>query len=258
MRSFAPIFSRRRRSPSLSSADFYATLAEHYDELFGTSEDGLAFLREEGARPGRRVLDVACGTGAWVRRLAGEEVDVYGVDLSAEMIERGRAIARSEGVDPDRLRAGDMMRIDAHPRGPFDLVYCIGNSIAHLAATDEVRGFVATTANALHDGGTVVLQYVTVSGLTVGEEFELPSLDAPGATMRRTYRRLGPSDIEFDAVLEIDGEPPQSISQRLLVIDDETMLEALRATGFGSAELYSGFDRSSVDAAWVRVARGRL
>ena len=242
----------------MSSADFYATLAGRYDELFGTSEDGLQFLREEGARAGRRVLDVACGTGAWVRRLARESVDVYGVDLSTEMIERGRAIARSEGVNPNRLSAGDMMEIDAHSRGPFDLVYCIGNSIAHLAAVDEVRGFVAATADALRVGGTVVLQYVTVSGLTVGEEFELPSLSATGATMRRTYRRLGPSDIEFAAVLEIAGEPPRSISQRLLVIDDGAMLEALHAAGFASTELYSGFDRSPVDAAWVRVARGRL
>ncbi len=243
----------------MSSDDFYATLAGHYDELFGTNEDGLSFLREEGARPGRRVLDLACGTGAWVRRLAGDGVDVVGVDLSEEMIERARAIARSAGIDPGRLSVGDMMKIDAHSRAPFDLVYCIGNSIAHLGSVDDVRSFVAAAASALRPDGTIVLQYVTVGALDVGKAFELPPLTAPGATMERTYRRRSRTDIEFAAVLTVDGEPPRSLSQRLLVIDDEAMLETLHGTGFGPVEFFSGFDRAPIDeASWVRVAAGRL
>lgn len=243
----------------MSSGDFYAALADHYDELFGTSEDGLAFLREEGARPGIRVLDVACGTGAWVRRLAREGVDVRGVDLSRQMIERGRAIARSEGVDPDRLSVGNMMEIDEHSRAPFDLVYCIGNSISHLGSLDEIRRFVASAVKALRRRGTIALQYVSVGSLAVGAAFDLPPLTAPGAIMRRTYRRLGPAEIEFAAALETDREPSRSISQHLLVIDDEAMLAMLREAGFGRVELFSGFERAPVDeTGWVRVARGRL
>ncbi|MFW6313667.1 MAG: hypothetical protein ACOC2N_07270, partial [Spirochaetota bacterium] len=51
----------------------------------------------------------------------------------------------------------------------FDLVYCIGNSVAHLDSTDEVQGFVTTTAGALRAGGAIVLQYVSVGELGVGE-----------------------------------------------------------------------------------------
>ena len=245
----------------MSRNDFYTVLARYYDELFGPTPTGLEFMREEagGAQLDSdsatgRVVDVACGTGAWVRRLARSGLEVFGVDLSEAMITQGREIAAESGLDPDRLTAGDMMAIDDHPCVPFDLVYCIGNSISHLPTMEDIERFVAAGARALGSAGTLVLQYVTVGVLAVGDAFELPDLEAQGVTLERTYRRRNASEIEFEASLKVAGEVPQSISQRLLVIDDERMVGGLREAGFGSVDVYGGFDRSAPDeTGWVRV-----
>ena len=259
---------------SRSGSDFYDTLAGHYDELFGSSESGLAFLAAEGARPGRRVLDVACGTGAWTRQLVDAGVDAYGIDLSQAMIDRARDFARDAGIDPGRFTVADMLEIDAHRAAPFDIVFCIGNSIAHLPSIAAVEGFVAAAARAMADasastaageGGSsrlpaaLVLQYVSVGEISPGEDLVLPPLVAPGVVMERVYRRAGPARIRFDATLSVHGDQPVSVSQDLLVIDDEAVRGALERAGLRAVEIHGGFDRSPpTPGSWVRVARGRL
>ena len=55
-----------------------------------------------GAKPGERVLDVACGTGLVSSRLAqavGERGAVVGTDISGEMIEAARRYAAERGLD---------------------------------------------------------------------------------------------------------------------------------------------------------------
>jgi SAM-dependent methyltransferase len=249
----------------MSNTDFYTVLAHHYDELFAPSDAGIGFLKDEADRahvddaegPHRpRAIDVACGTGAWLRRLVALDVDVVGIDLSEAMMNRGRTIAGKRGVDPDRLRVADMMAVDTHSRAPFDLVYCIGNSISHLGSFSDVERFISAARGALRDTGTLVLQYVSVDTLPVGERFALPALEADGVAFERTYSRTSQDAIEFSATLRVTDEAPRSISQRLLILEDDRMTRALTKAGFGSVDVYGGFDRSKPDeTGWVRVVR---
>ncbi len=45
-----------------------------------------------------RILDVATGTGTIGRHLAGDHREVYGIDISQEMIEKGQIYAAREGI----------------------------------------------------------------------------------------------------------------------------------------------------------------
>jgi len=123
-----------------SAPDFYTALAGQYDELFGCSEQLTGFLVGEGAAPGTRVLDVASGTGACTRSLLARGVDCYATDLSSRMIERARSLARAHGIDTSRFAIADMRETHRHRAAPFDLVFCMGNSVSHLASLDEVEG----------------------------------------------------------------------------------------------------------------------
>ncbi len=241
-------------------SDFYSVLAAHYDELFGCDDATVAFLSEEGAVAGARVLDVACGTGACTRALLDRRVDAYGTDLSSRMIELAKEKAHDAGIDQSRFSVADMLETAAHPCVPFGLVFCIGNSIAHLDSLDDVGRFVRAAATALGaEDGRLVLQYVDVEALGVGETFELPDLTGQAAAMRRAYHRESTSRIRFDAELTVRGEATQTISQRLLVIPTDELSRLVKQAGFSSLAVHGGFDRAPGDRGrWVRVVVAAL
>jgi ubiquinone/menaquinone biosynthesis C-methylase UbiE len=90
-----------RSSPGPPSPDF-GPLAEDYDRLRPTDANWwelVDVLVEEGGLRGRRVLDVGCGTGRLALALVERGAKVWGVDSSAEMLERARrAAGRSVGL----------------------------------------------------------------------------------------------------------------------------------------------------------------
>src|SRR5439155_1631346 len=71
-------------------------------------------------RPAGRVLDVGCGTGYLLERLAGRGFSGVGVDLSPRSVEHARERLRAVGAD-GRLRAEVGSAYDP-PEGPFDLI----------------------------------------------------------------------------------------------------------------------------------------
>lgn len=76
-----------------------------------------------GVQPGHRVLDVACGHGAMLRKLAHMSEFVTGIDLSPWAVRRA-----AEQLDRQGLRAslvlGDAARLPENPI--WDRVVCIG------------------------------------------------------------------------------------------------------------------------------------
>lgn len=89
-------------------------------------------------RPGTLALELGCGTGLFLERVARSGAVVVGVDLSSELLARARA--RTASLANVRLA-----RVDAHrlpfPEASFDAVY--GSSILHhldlVAALREAR-----------------------------------------------------------------------------------------------------------------------
>lgn len=67
-----------------------------------------------------RILDVGCGTGYFTILLAKEGHDVTGIDLTPDMIEKGRLLAEEEGAVCS-LMVGDAENPD-FPDGSFDVV----------------------------------------------------------------------------------------------------------------------------------------
>ena len=238
------------------SSDFYDLLADHYDDLFGCDDETVGFLASS-AGSGARVLDVACGTGAHTRALLGQGRDAWGVDLSPAMVDRARALATPAGR-ADRFSVADMLAVAGHPAAPFDLVFCIGNSIAHLESVTDVRRFFGEALRALVPGGAFVVQFVDIGSTPVGAARELPALKSDSVTMRRTYHRVSADEIRFDAVLEVDTDAPAAASQRLIALRGPQVVSLLGEAGFRDIELFGGFDGSAPDpAGWVRVIRAR-
>lgn len=71
---------------------------------------------------GLRVLDVGCGDGRLVWRIAPKAAGVLGIDVDADLIEQARRDMPPELKGKVELRHGDIVELDEPPRR-FDLVF---------------------------------------------------------------------------------------------------------------------------------------
>lgn len=120
----------------------------------------LWHARSVRRRGGRRAVDVGCGTGLLVRRLARFFDDVVGIDPDGGMVAAARR--RTAGVPGARIEQGTL---DDLPDERFDLVTLVA-VLHHLPldrALERLRGLVAP-------GGRLV-----VVGLAQSTRRDLPS-----------------------------------------------------------------------------------
>lgn len=74
-------------------------MAGDYDRFSRYLEGGAReFYERLAVPPGSRLLDVGCGSGQLVLMAAKDGLDVTGVDIASNLIERARARAQAEGL----------------------------------------------------------------------------------------------------------------------------------------------------------------
>jgi len=91
----------------------------------------IPFLKECIAKDRARVLDMACGSGRHAIALAKENHNVTAFDNSRSMIQIARSLADSEGAMVDFV-VEDMLHMERIVDEKYDLIYCLGNSLALL------------------------------------------------------------------------------------------------------------------------------
>jgi SAM-dependent methyltransferase len=138
--------------PPAPGTAIYDSLAPVYDLLTAGYDHGrwlgaLERLALEHGLAGRRLLDVACGTGSSFLPLLLAGYEVTACDVSPAMA--ARAAQRANGRAA--VRVADMRSL---PRwGQFDLVTCLDDSINHLTdPLDVVAALRGMRANLAPDG----------------------------------------------------------------------------------------------------------
>jgi SAM-dependent methyltransferase len=114
-------------------------------------------------RPVRRVLDIACGTGPHLTRLADRGYAMAGLDLSPANIDflRERLAAKGQRAD---LVVGDMT--DFRLKQPVDAALCMQDSQGHLLTNDELIAHLRMVARGLRRGGLYIFDRYMVSSWT--------------------------------------------------------------------------------------------
>jgi SAM-dependent methyltransferase len=132
----------------------YDRFAEWYEQWIGDAPPLIA--AHAGLLPavvGKRVLDIACGQGRMSRYLAGLGADVTGVDISAAMLGKARALG-PEGTTYIRADiAGDPAWWDGRP---FEGAAC---ELA-LMDIDDLAGALSAVRTVLRPGGWFVASIV--------------------------------------------------------------------------------------------------
>ena len=105
-----------------AASDFYDAPALSFRDRFGQATVARLELR-----PGARVLDICCGTGASALAAAeavGPSGSVLGLDLAERQLERARSKAAQRGLVQAEFRSGDLAA-PGLPAESFDVVLCV-------------------------------------------------------------------------------------------------------------------------------------
>lgn len=124
--------------------------------------------------PPRRVLDLACGSGAATLALATSGAAVVGVDRSPQMLAIARASALARGLpvtfieaDIRQLPIGHVQaapgRLASHslPPATFDLITCLYDSLNYLTGDHDLDLALAGAARLLQPGGRLIFDLNT-------------------------------------------------------------------------------------------------
>lgn len=146
---------------------FFAKLGPDYDRLFAeevsATEAQVDFVvRMLQVPPGRRLLDVCCGTGRHALSLARRGYAVTAVDRSAAMLQVAQGKAAQLGLRAQWIQADARL---LPPLPPFAGAICLFNSWGYFEDGREDGRVLVTIARKLHPGARLVLDVPNQSWL---------------------------------------------------------------------------------------------
>lgn len=217
----------------------------------------LPFLLSTIGNPtGKRVLDIACGTGRHSIELAARGAVVTAIDVSQSMLERARELAMEKGVQCQFTQM-DMTDLGETAMGEFDLVLCLGNTLALSKSFEALQQLLETILSRLSEEGSLVAQVLNFEViLQTGFRFlPLKHSQTPNGTNAVFFRFFDhyvaeeTSDLFITTFLkgESDWHMLSSV-QPVLNLKEELVTQALVRAGFSRAEIFAGYDETPFNA----------
>jgi SAM-dependent methyltransferase len=171
-----------------------------YDKIYafkdyrGEAEKVTAIIRERGRSGGRRLLDVACGTGKHLECFQ-EHFDVEGLDLDGGLLEIAQQ--RLPGAP---LHQADMENFTL--AGRFDAITCLFSAIGYLKTLERVSRACRTMADHLLPGGVLVIEPWLTPGIfhaghVAAELVDEPELKVARVTTSMVAGRLSYFDFHY-------------------------------------------------------------
>nr|WP_070120733.1 class I SAM-dependent methyltransferase [Bacillus marinisedimentorum] len=108
---------------------------------------------------GKRMLDLACGTGTLAIGLAESGLEVEGLDISPEMLAAASRKAAEAGITLP-LYEQDMTAFEG--LGDFDMIGCFIDSLNYLENGSSVRNVFINAFEALKPGGILMFDVHTI------------------------------------------------------------------------------------------------
>ena len=227
-----------------SSTQFYDALSNPATRL---EREGPLLLDVLEHAPGKRVVDLACGTGLHAQFLAQHAATITALDVSAEMVSYAREHRGGPGIE---FHTGDMQAIKG---GPWDTAICLGNSLSLLPSFAAIGETFQRVYNALAPGGRFLVQilnYRAASAQQPRHRVERKLVDGVEVTAVKSLVPQDDRTLLCLAFFDTENAPPACLCEAavLLNITDMELAEAGEAAGFTSSTFYGGFDRSAYDA----------
>lgn len=172
-----------------------------YDLVHGefASSETLAFYEDKIKSHGSPVLELACGTGAYLIPLREKGYEIDGLDISNEMLDRAKEKARQRNVEID-VRNGDIRDFQVNKK--FNLILLLGNSLQHLLTRKEVENCFAAVKRHLMPGGKFIVEVFNPSLKILAQNPDVKVLDSEYETAHGKMILTG--CVDYDAATQIN------------------------------------------------------
>ena len=227
-----------------------------YDQFNqGRHQKELAFYRAELRQCAGSVLEVACGNGMIFLELLQEGFDVYGFDISQEMLDSLFRKADALEQQEVRARVSRQDMVDFSYDLKFDGIYIPARSFLHLLSQDEQIRCLRNIYTHLQEGGKFLLNFfnpslqhlLTSAGRAEQFEFIKEFVNPETGESIQLFCKQ-----ENDVVRQeqrilwrfSEGDRAHDVPMRLRWIYKEEFQLLLRLAGFQKWKVYGDFDRS--------------
>jgi len=216
--------------------DLFEAFAHRYD--LHTPPDHYKhdhrFVLEQAAAtaPGGRLLDIGCGTGAFLEKAIAAGFDAYGADAAEAMVRVAAARLGADRVRHERMQ-------DLAEREAYDLICALSWTIHYAETAAELDDIVRRCAAALKPGGRLLLQAANAAAMTGAVRIDRepgPGGEADDTLFIHRFRALG--DTEAGALANYvyaSGALGELLNEQhhLRFCDPEMVAAAMRGAGLG-------------------------
>jgi SAM-dependent methyltransferase len=217
----------------------YDAFASSYDDftsgyLYERWTGRLLERAEEAGLRGKRLLDVACGTGWSFLPMLDRGFRVTACDISQPMLD----IARSKTEGRAKVLVADMRRLP--DLGRFDLVWALNDPLNYLLSTEELEATLAGFRRNLAPGGIALFDINTP--VTYRTFFRRETVvEEAGRRMvwqgQSTAGEIRPGSIH-EARFEVEGEEGSGHVHRQRYFPKAEVLAGIEAAGLRCVEVY--------------------
>lgn len=137
----------------------YKVFSKLYDKFmefsdYGAWEKQVEELICEGQPNGKRLLDIGCGTGELLLRMA-KNYQCDGMDLSEEMLKIAQKKLKHREV---KLFLGDMVEFDTGYK--YDIMISLFDTVNHMVSVEELESHFKSVADSLNPEGVYIFDVV--------------------------------------------------------------------------------------------------
>jgi hypothetical protein len=236
-----------------------AIWAEIYDDYNqGRHQNELKLYGDACRQSKGKCLEVATGTGMIFLPLLMEGIDIYGFDISQEMLNLLKKKAENAGIEhwEDRISQQDMR--DFKYDYQFELVIIPARSILHLPTQDDQVRALMNIRNHMKQNGRMILNFFVPSYTAIASILEKDGdwqhngdyrKFSDGSTVGLYYKQVNNPVDQIQSIewkfIEKEKETKTKMKVKWIFKDEFQLL--LKLAGFSKWNLFGGFERESFD-----------
>jgi len=217
-----------------------------YDLIYGEYKDDVDFYRKEARKAKGKVLEIACGTGRIYLELLKGGIDIYGIDISKNMLEVLKKKARNLGLKP-KVKKADMRNFKFNIK--FSLIIIPFRSFLHNLTIEDQTKTLKNIKNHLEPNGRLILNFFTpnpefiVNNYGKEQKETIKDGDKEYTLITKSYFIDEPNHIvEFVNMLKYKNKVVWKDKFRIVLIHKREFELLLRIVGFKKWKVYGGFN----------------